>query len=412
MNVAPVIVPTTAKKNLPKRGWWRRNSANLIFAAGMALILVILLWSRMVYSIPAGSVGVLWLRFFSGTVTSYHYTEGIHIIFPWDYLYIYDARMQRLDQQIVALSEDGLPVEIQISLTYTITPDQVGHLHKALGPQYPETTITPIVSSQIVLLAASRPAEALYSLGRTEVDTAVISAMRNRAEKLDLNSDATGPLFKLEDINIRRIVLPLPLQRAIEEKLAAKQTVLRYEYINEREKLESQRKTIEAHGIRAFQDIVAPAITESYLKWKGIDATLQLAQSNNSKIVVIGGGSNGLPIILDGVDGGRHQAPASPPGGPAPAASPVVPLDHGSSPFDAPSAPASGLLPPASATPLTAYAAQPPATSPLPSGPVGPSSVPPPSAPAPSPPVGAASATEPPSPAAAKAKAVVPKFIR
>jgi hypothetical protein len=52
-------------------------------------------------------------------------------------------------------------------------------------------------------------------------------------------------------------------------------------------------------GIRGFQEIVSTGLSDSYLKWRGIDATLQLSQSNNAKIVVIGGGSSGMPLILN-----------------------------------------------------------------------------------------------------------------
>ncbi|MEJ1977817.1 MAG: prohibitin family protein [Acetobacteraceae bacterium] len=292
--------------------WFQRHITSIIFGVLVFVILFIILWNRIVYNIPPGSVGVLWLRFFGGTVTEFHYSEGIHAIFPWDKIYIYDTRLQRLDQQVIGLTEDGLPVEIQISLTYAVSADQIGVLHKALGPQYETSLIVPTVNSQITLMIASRRAEALYSLGRTEVDTAVMTAIRNRIEKQDLNTEADGPLFKLEDINIRRVQLPVPVQQAIEDKLTAEQAVLRYTYVLERERLESQRKGIEAQGIRAFQDIVTPGITDSYLRWQGIDATLKLATSQNSKVVIIGSGPNGLPIILDGTDGGRSTAGAPP----------------------------------------------------------------------------------------------------
>ncbi|HLJ64022.1 MAG TPA: hypothetical protein VKT70_07950, partial [Stellaceae bacterium] len=76
----------------------------------------------------------------------------------------------------------------------------------------------------------------------------------------------------------------------------------------------SERKTIEAKGIREFQDIVKDGITDRYLMWKGIDATLQLAQSPNSKVIVIGSGPNGLPILLGNLDGTLKQAPPDQPG--------------------------------------------------------------------------------------------------
>src|SRR5262249_26814848 len=75
-----------------------------------------------------------------------------------------------------------------------------------------------------------------------------------------------------------------------------------YKFRVEREKRESERKRIEAEGIRDFQQIVSQCISESYLRWRGIEATLQLSQSTNSKVVVIGSGRDGLPVILGNAD--------------------------------------------------------------------------------------------------------------
>jgi hypothetical protein len=68
---------------------------------------------------------------------------------------------------------------------------------------------------------------------------------------------------------------------------------------------------IEANGIAAFQRTVSKGISDSYLRWQGINATLALAQSPNTKIVIIGSGKDGLPIIL-GNDTAATGAAAQP----------------------------------------------------------------------------------------------------
>jgi regulator of protease activity HflC (stomatin/prohibitin superfamily) len=103
----------------------------------------------------------------------------------------------------------------------------------------------------------------------------------------------------LADILIEKIELPLQIKTAIENKLEQEQIAQEYKYRLQRERLESERKQIEAEGIRDFQKTVAPAITESYLRWRGIEATLKLSESENSKIIVIGNSTTGLPLILD-----------------------------------------------------------------------------------------------------------------
>ena len=128
--------------------------------------------------------------------------------------------------------------------------------------------------------------------------------------------DDSEPFMYIQDVLIESIVLPAMLQEEIEKKLAQKHLMLSYEYRLQREKLESQRKEIEALGIRKFQDIVDDGITDRYLRWKGIDATLALASSNNSKVVVIGAGDEGLPLILGNMGGDSpptNQAKPVPP---------------------------------------------------------------------------------------------------
>ena len=123
-----------------------------------------------------------------------------------------------------------------------------------------------------------------------------------------------------------------------------------YKFRVEREAEESKRKQIEADGIAAFQKTVSQGISESYLRWRGIEATLALAQSPNAKIVVIGSGKDGLPIILGNVD-----TPLAPGATPAPGTSgtappPAAPGAPAAKPPAASSAPP-GAAPPPGAPP-------------------------------------------------------------
>ena len=103
-----------------------------------------------------------------------------------------------------------------------------------------------------------------------------------------------------EQAPLRQIQLPARLTQSIEEKLQAEQESQRMEFILLKEKQEADRKRIEAKGIADFQNIVAKGISDQLLKWKGIEATEKLANSPNTKVIVIGSGKDGLPLILGG----------------------------------------------------------------------------------------------------------------
>ncbi|HQH41416.1 MAG TPA: hypothetical protein PK825_06715, partial [Bacteroidales bacterium] len=103
----------------------------------------------------------------------------------------------------------------------------------------------------------------------------------------------------IEASPLRRIALPEGLRAAIEEKLRAEQESQRMQFVLAKERQEADRKRIEAQGISDFQNIVSKGISEQLLRWKGIEATEKLANSTNTKVIVIGAGKDGLPLILD-----------------------------------------------------------------------------------------------------------------
>ena len=86
--------------------------------------------------------------------------------------------------------------------------------------------------------------------------------------------------------------------KAIENKLTKQQEAIAYDYIVEKEEKEKERKIIQAQGIAEYNRIVSASMTDKILTYEGIQATLELSKSQNSKIVIIGSGDNGLPIML------------------------------------------------------------------------------------------------------------------
>jgi prohibitin 2 len=277
---------------------YRRHHTALLMAVLLFTFVFVFLSRQMLITVPAGHGGVMWWRFFGGTATSWHYDEGTHLIPPWDQVQLYDLRLQSVPFDVSALVSDGLVITVEVTLQFRLEPDAIGLLHKEVGPKYLDTLIIPQISSQIRNTVAGVSAEALYSQERGPLQKAIEQAAElNLGLVDDGHSDAPNFII-LEQVLIRGVDLPADVRNAIADKNVALHNAEQFDYLIERERKETVRKIIEAIGIKAFQDIVSAGITDSYLRWKGIDATLSLAESNNAKMVIIGGGEDGLPIIL------------------------------------------------------------------------------------------------------------------
>lgn|GEM_PF-96127 len=280
------------------RRFVQRNSV-AFYAFILAFILaLILLTPRMLVNIQAGHVGVLWLRFFGGTVTDRYYGEGIHMIFPWDEMYIYDARLQNSARIYDTISSNGLAMQVEIATRYRINREAVGLLHKLVGPNYEDILVSPEIGSHARELISRYTPEQLYSETRGFIQAQILERMVTQLGSSLVNQSVQGKLVNVEDVLIRSVTLPPRVQEAIQRKAEQYQAMLEYDFRIAREEKERERKRIEAEGVRDFQSIVAKSITDEYLRLRGIEATMALANSRNSKIIIIGG-KDGLPVILN-----------------------------------------------------------------------------------------------------------------
>lgn len=261
-----------------------------VFLILLSLVLSAYFFNRIFINIYPGHAGVLWERFHGGTDMDYVYSEGLHIIPPWNKMYIYDVRNQHKPFTFEALSKDGLPIIFDVSVRYLPEREKLPILHKTVGPDYVDKVVRPEVQAQLRKVVANYLPEEIYTSEGYLLQIIMQGAMVAIDEKHII----------LDNLLIRKMTLPKPIAEAIERKLSQKQYVLELEYRLQSEEKEARRKAIEAEGIRRFQDIVkAGGFFEKYLQFKGINATVDLARSNNSKVVVIGGGRGSLPLIMN-----------------------------------------------------------------------------------------------------------------
>ena len=297
-------------------GWVDRHFIGVSSTVLVVFFLLFFFARNIFITISAGHGGALWLRFFHGTVLNFSYSEGTKIIFPWDKIFIYDLRVQQLSDRFDVLTREGLQVSAYATVRYRLNPDALGAITAYAGPDFASSLVMPSVGGVLRQEAAKYSLDDIYSSRRREIELSILEKIVQAIAVLIPSELHQGPEILVQDFWFRSIQLPLQLQSAIEAKLTQRQLAEQYVFILQREQQERERKIIEAEGIKAFQDIVSSGISENYLRWKGIDATLKLADSPNSKIVVIGG-KEGLPLILGPWENSAGQ-PGTIKAGPAP----------------------------------------------------------------------------------------------
>jgi len=268
----------------------------LITFAGLASIPYVLV------NVPAGHVGVLWKRFGGGTVLDRIYEEGTHIISPLNSMFVYNVRLQALNQTFNVISRDGLEISIDVALRFRVVPDLAGLLHKEIGPDYVNTVLVPDIYSQLSNELSQNDPSDIYSTRRLEVQKRIYSALTASTSVATGQIGDEAQFIQIDDVLLRAVRLPQGVRDAIVRKNQQLQIAEEYKFRLQAEELERDRKRIEAEGIRDFQKITNQNMTWEYLTMRGIDATLKLAESDNAKVVVVGKGDSGLSLIYNGID--------------------------------------------------------------------------------------------------------------
>jgi prohibitin 1 len=260
-----------------------------IARGGLAVLVALLALfaaSRALRTISTGHVGVTTLF---GKVTGERLDAGIHIVNPLKRVAELSVRTQEVKEHAAVPSSEGLIMRLEASLLYRLDPHRSPDVYQTLGGDYAAIVIGPNFRSVMRAVTAAHTASALYSEGRETV----------ARQMLDHMQQALTPRgIVVENVLLRDIVLPDTLRQAIEAKQQADQEAQRMNFVLLREKQEAERKRIEAQGIADFQRIVAQGISQQLLEWKGIEATMEVAKSQNAKVIVIGNPKNGLPLIF------------------------------------------------------------------------------------------------------------------
>ena len=267
------------------------NPKRFIPIAAIVVVIIILLisWGSITVTVDAGHGGVLFKRFGGGIELEKTYGEGFHFIAPWNKMYIYEVRQQETGEDMNVLASNGLEIFVDVSAWYEPKYSKLGHLHAEIGSNYLQRVIIPSMRSAARSVVGRYTPEQIYSTKRDIIQDEIFVETKALLDKKNV---------QLNQVLIRSIKLPTTLKNAIESKLKQEQLSLEYEFKLERAKKEADRQKIEAEGKATANRIISASLTAKILQEKGIEATLKLAESPNTKVVIVGNSKDGLPLIL------------------------------------------------------------------------------------------------------------------
>jgi regulator of protease activity HflC (stomatin/prohibitin superfamily) len=252
-------------------------------------IVFAILISKSTVTIDSGKAGVLYKTFGDGVVTDEPpLGEGFHLVAPWNKVFIYEVRQQEVLEKMNVLSSNGLDIKLEASAWFEPVRSELGKLHQEKGEDYIQRVLLPTIRSAARSVVGRYTPEQLYSSKRDAIQQEIFDETQKIVKK---------QYIQLNEILVRDVTLPATIKDAIERKLRQEQESLEYEFRLVTAKKEAEKVTIEAQGKADANRILSASLNDQILKDKGIDATLKLAESPNSKVIVVGG-EGGLPLIL------------------------------------------------------------------------------------------------------------------
>lgn len=268
-----------------------RKFLPVIVVVVIAAIVLIALSSSIFYTIESGERGVIFYKFGDGLDKENVLPQGFGMKAPWNTLYTYQVREISIEEKMDVLDKNGLSINVDVTLRFNPIYDQVGYLHENFGTNYVNSLVIPEVRSAVRQVMGRFTAEEIYSTKRGEVEAMIKTETEKTLQQNNCDMKA---------LLIRSINLPDQIRTAIENKLKQEQEALAYQFRLDKEQSEAERKRIAAEGEAVANKIINNSLTPELLKMRGIEATLELAKSPNSKVVVVGSGKDGMPLILGG----------------------------------------------------------------------------------------------------------------
>ena len=253
------------------------------------LIIAVIVVVKSSVTIGPGEGGVVFNTLGDGIDTENTYGEGFHLILPWNRMIVRKVRQQSISDEMNVLSVNGLEVKVSGTVWYEPEFSNLGKLIKTKGEDYERELLDPAINAAARSVVGRYTPEQLYSSKRDVIEQEIL--------------DEVASVLKDQFLIVKRVLvedvkLPPTIRTAIETKLKQEQESLEYEFRLAKAKKEAERQKIDAEGKATANKILSASLNDKILQEKGIEATLKLSESPNSKVIVIGSGKNGMPIIL------------------------------------------------------------------------------------------------------------------
>lgn len=288
------------------------NGNAMKFAASMGIVVAIVIIAIasvfgyfIITIVGAGETGVKF-NLLAGGVQEDEFGEGIHLKAPWVKVDTFNVRTQdytmskvveegavRRDDRVRTVTKEGLYVDLDITVLYRIMPDKADVIRQTIGKegQYQEIVIRPTVRNSVREIISKYNAMDIYGENRATIEDEMYEAMATQLRSRNI---------VVEKLLIRDVGLPEELAKAIEAKKTSEQDALRMEYVLDKEKLEKERRIIEAEGISSANEIIAGSLTREYLTWYWIDNL-----DTHNSVIYVPVGDAGLPLFREVSDDER-----------------------------------------------------------------------------------------------------------
>jgi regulator of protease activity HflC (stomatin/prohibitin superfamily) len=295
----------TTKRNIFSRAWrallrWAEQKLlTIFFTAVLIMSSIIILWPLMFVVVPAGKIGVIYRPLSEGVDLDEIIKEGAYLILPWNKVTQYSVQIQLKELDLELLTSDLLKTNVKVSFQFEVNPNTLPLLHKYVGVDYLDKMIIP----QVIKVTRDKVAQFNSRLAYTGNLSQVASDIAITTDNLLINQLSPPGLtnvrlIRVSSVQLTSVVYPPAVQTAIDNKVVESEVAESFKFRIQAARLESERKIIEAKGIREFQLIVNEGMTENYLRFRGIQATEELAKSSNAKTLIFGSGPSGLPLVL------------------------------------------------------------------------------------------------------------------